>query len=156
MELSERLQIIIPIAWAVLAVVGRWLLFRKAGKPGWLSIIPILSDYDEFAICWRGGKYFLSLILSFIGIGCGKMVEDKTILTGLIGNNAAQVEQVSTILLIVGGLALLWVLIIHLRQSVKLARSFDRGLLVGLLLFLFDRIGRVILGLGPAKYVGKS
>ena len=27
----------------ILLVIGRWRLFRKAGKPGWHSIIPILS-----------------------------------------------------------------------------------------------------------------
>ena len=156
MDIPESLQVIIPIAWGVLAVVGRWLLFRKAGKPGWHSIIPILSDFDEFAICWRGGKYFLALLLSFIGGGCVAVGQDKATLTGIAGGSAVNPEQLSTILMIVGGVALLWVLIIHLRQSMKLARSFDRGFLAGLLLSVFDRIGRVILGLGPAKYVGKS
>lgn len=32
------------IVWSVLAIVGRWLLFRKAGKPGWHSILE--TEYE--------------------------------------------------------------------------------------------------------------
>ena len=34
----------------ILLVIGRWRLFRKAGKPGWHSIIPILSMYQEYRL----------------------------------------------------------------------------------------------------------
>ena len=46
----------------ILLVIGRWRLFRKAGKPGWHSIIPILSMYQEYAISWKGWVGLLSLL----------------------------------------------------------------------------------------------
>ncbi len=134
---ASKLQISIPTIWAVLSVVGRWLLLRKAGRPGWHSIIPILSDFEEFGICWKGGKLFLAFLLMVAGVAC------------------LHYGQQNYILVIVGGILLLWVLTIHWRESMKLARSFGKGAFTGFLLFLTDRLGRVILGLSAAEYVGK-
>lgn len=33
-----------------LAIAGRWIIFKKAGKPGWSSIIPIYSSVVEYQI----------------------------------------------------------------------------------------------------------
>lgn len=44
------LFILAIIACAVLAVVGRWKIFKKAGEEGWKSMIPIYSDYTMFRI----------------------------------------------------------------------------------------------------------
>ena len=123
--------------WAVLAVVGRWLMFRKARKPGWHSIIPILNAYDEFDMCWKGGKIFLVIILAGIAGVCGLMAQEDPFM------------------LIAAAVCVVWLISIHWRQSMRLARSFGRGGGTGFLLFLFDRLGRVILGLSSAEYVGK-
>ena len=131
------IQVIIPTVWAVLAVIGRWLLFRKAGKPGWHSIIPLLSDFQEFNICWKGGKFLLVLLLTAAAGVCTSMGKDNTWP------------------MVAAGVAGLWVLVIHLRESLKLARSFGKGTLAGILLFFFDRLGRIVLGFSSAKYVGK-
>ncbi|MBQ9611826.1 MAG: hypothetical protein IJV14_04475 [Lachnospiraceae bacterium] len=125
------------IVWSVLAIVGRWLLFRKAGKPGWHSIIPILNVYDEFDICWKGSKAFLAALLAAVATGCAAAGQDSPELMGI------------------AAVALLWMIIIHWKQSMKLARAFGKGTLTGFLLVLSDRLGRIILGLGSAEYVGK-
>ncbi len=132
-----NITVIAPVVWAVLAVIGRWLLFRKAGKPGWHSIIPLLSDFQEYDICWKGGKFLLVLLLTAAAGFCTSLGTDNTWP------------------MVVAGVAGLWVLVIHLRESLKLARSFGKGTLAGILLFIFDRLGRVVLGLSGAKYVGK-
>ena len=41
-------------------IIGRWCLLRKAGKPGWHSLIPFLSTYKEYSI-WK---------FAASGIGC--------------------------------------------------------------------------------------
>ena len=136
--MDKNTSLIITTAWAVLTIIGRLLLLRKAGKPGWHSIIPILNVYDEFSICWNGGKIFL-LALLFAAVG-GFSV-------------AAQNEPLFFIGTVVAGL---WIVIIHWKQSMKLARSFGKGGMYGLFLFLFDKFGRVVLGLSAAEYVGKE
>ena len=136
--MDEQVSFVISIACAVLSIVGDWLLFRKAGKPGWHSIIPILSSYDEYDICWKGGKIFLVIVLAAVAGVCGAAGQESPVMLG------------------VAVVAALWMLIIHWKQSMKLARSFGLGGFAGFLLFLFDRLGRVILGFSGAKYVGKE
>ena len=130
-------SILLPVVWALLAVIGRWLLFRKAGKPGWHSLIPFLAEYQEFDICWKGGMFFLALLLAAV--------------SGVCLRN----EGTDVLLTTAGAVAGLLLLLIYWRQSMKLARSFGKGFFTGLLLFLFGRIGRIFLGLGKAEYVGK-
>ena len=50
---------IFGLAWYVLQVIGDWKLFKKAGKKGWHSIMPILNIYDEYELCWKGSKGIL-------------------------------------------------------------------------------------------------
>ena len=113
-------------------------MFRKAGKPGWHSIIPILNAYDEFDLCWKGGKVFLAALLAGVAAGCAAAGQDSPALMG------------------VAALAVIWIIVIHWKQSMKLAAAFGKGGVTGLLLFLFDKPGRVILGLSAAEYVGKQ
>ena len=136
--MDERTSLIISTVWAVLAIVGRWLLFRKAGKPGWHSLIPILNAWDEYDMCWKGGKIFLAALLAVVAGYCAEAGQDNPVMMGI------------------AGAAALWLLIIHWRQSMKLARAFGKGGFIGFLLFLFDKAGRVILGLSGAEYVGKE
>ncbi|MBQ6482330.1 MAG: hypothetical protein IJI45_14535 [Anaerolineaceae bacterium] len=136
--MDENTSLILGTAWTVLSLVGYWLLFRKAGKPGWHCLIPILNAYDEFDICWKGGKVFLAALLAAIAGGCTAAGQDDPVVIG------------------VAAVAGLWLLIIHWKQSMKLAASFGKGAGTGFLLFLFDRVARVILGLSGAKYVGKK
>jgi len=45
--------VLISLAVAVLTIAGTWKVFRKAGKPGWWSLIPIVSTVVLIKI---GGK----------------------------------------------------------------------------------------------------
>ena len=43
-------------------------VFKKAGKPGWHAIIPILNAYDEFEIAEGKGIRFLLLLIPIYNI----------------------------------------------------------------------------------------
>ena len=122
----------VPILWLVLSIVGSWLLFRKAGRPGILSLIPGVNMIVEFSICW---SWIFGLII-FLLLGGA--------------NYCVGAEQS-----IPAGIAGIIVIILHFVESQKLARSFGKGFLYGLFLFLFDRFARIVLGLSSAQYVGK-
>ena len=47
-------------------------------------------------------------------------------------------------------------LVIHIMQSMRLARSFGKGTGFGICLILFGPIARLVLGFGSARYVGKD
>ena len=129
---QSMIVLIIPILWLVLSIVGSWLLFRKAGRPGILSLIPGVNLIVEYSICW---SWLFGLIFLLLAGGA---------------NYCVGAEQS-----IPAGIAGIIVIILHFVESQKLARSFGKGFLYGLFLFLFDRFARVVLGLGGARYVGK-
>ncbi len=128
-------SIIIATTWTVLEIIGNWLLFRKAGKKGWHSIIPILNLYDEYDICWKGYKGIVCLIMVYL-------------LSAFAGAD-------DVVLVVIAAVAGIWYLSLTFRQSIKLARAFGKGTGYGIFLFIFDRLGRIVLGLGRAEYVGK-
>ncbi len=118
--------------WIILGIIGDWMLFRKAGRPGILSVIPGLNLVVEYSICW---SWLIGLIFFFLVGGV---------------NYFYGAEQTAP-----AGVAGLIVVILHWIESQKLARSFGKGFGSGLLLFLFGRLARVVLGLSSASYVGK-
>ncbi len=63
------------IAWAVLVIVAEWKIFKKAGKEGWKSLIPIYNAYTmlqilnmEPMLCFLtiipGANFMLSIVMS--------------------------------------------------------------------------------------------
>ena len=116
----------------VLLTIGRWRLLRKAGKPGWHSLIPFLNSYKEYSLCWKG----------WIGVAADLCLLGAFSATSLhLGNFGYY-----------GLLAANFVLIFL--ESFKLAKAFGKGKLVGLLLAIpaLREIGRFILGVSKAKY----
>ncbi len=135
----ERIELVISVLGILMSMVGKWLILQKAGKPGWHGLIPILNVYDEYSICWKGWMIFPAGILFVIGVACSPdVVGDKIIF--------AMVSEV----------ALLGYLAIRFIENMRLAKAFGKRPLFGVLLFLFDRIGSLCLGLGRAEYVGKE
>ena len=133
---EQMISAIVSLVYYVLQVIGDWMLFKKAGKKGWHSIIPILNIYDEYDICWKGSKGIFFLFLNVV-LGVGLAVQEAPFLIAAL-------------------IAGVWVLLLQIRQSFKLARSFGHGFGFGLFLLIFDRLGRIILGLGKSQYVGKD
>ena len=133
---EEMIGAIFSLVWYILEVIGDWMLFKKAGKKGWHSIIPILNIYDEYDICWKGSKGLLFFFLNVV-MGVGIAVKEPPFLAAAL-------------------VAVIWALTLFIRQSFKLSRSYGHGAGFGIFLLFFDRLGRVILGLGKSKYVGKN
>lgn len=46
----------------ILYVVGGWKLFEKAGRPGWLALIPIVSWIAALRICGKPSWWILFFI----------------------------------------------------------------------------------------------
>ena len=127
----------------LLLVIARWALFRKAGKPGWHSLIPVLSDCQEFSLCWSGwvGLVFLVCPAAYVAINV------------LI--NAGMLPSGAVMTAVKVALAVLFV-ILRIAESMKLAKVFGKKAGTGILLLIFATLGRLFLGLGKAQYVGKA
>ena len=120
-------------SWLLL-IIGRWCLFRKAGKPGWHSIIPFLSNYQEYSLGWAG---WLGILAVFCQFGSGALT--------LYGN------QANWTVLCAGALSIVYS-VLRLVESVKLSKAFGKGTGIGILLFMFLSVGRFILGISKARY----
>ena len=121
-----------------LTIVGNWMMFEKAGKPGWHSIIPFLNVYDEFSLCWKG-VYGIIFLVGTIAVNViGYFVKGGTVILPI------------TIIAIV-----VILFILHIKQSFRLAKSFGMGTVYGFFLVFFNGLAKIILGLGDAQYVGR-
>ena len=127
------LLMMIPVIFAV-RVIGRWLLFRKAGIPGWQSLIPFFSTMKEYDLCWDGR----------IGLAA-RLLGAAAVTLRMLGHGG-----------ILSSALLVAEFLISVPQSMKLAKVFGKGKGTGILLVIFNRIGRLCLGVSRAKYLGKE
>ena len=128
------LEISVTSICVLLIVIANWKIFTKAGKPGWHSLIPIYNIYEEYAICWKGSVgIFVFILLTAIGA-------------------AAQAIDDPLVFAIPVALAIILQIVFYY----KLARSYGKGLFTMLLLIFTAGLGRMILGFGRAKYLGRA
>lgn len=57
--------LVIELLLVIIAIIGVWKLFSKAGKPGWASIVPI---YNTIVMIDIAGKPLWWIILLFIPV----------------------------------------------------------------------------------------
>lgn len=62
---------IISLVLCVFVLVCMWIIFRKAGKPGWAAIVPFYNLYVLFEITWGSGMRFLLLLIPIYNIVLG-------------------------------------------------------------------------------------
>lgn len=48
-------------------IAAMWMLFEKAGEPGWAAIVPFYNLYVLYKITWGNGWMFLLLLIPFAG-----------------------------------------------------------------------------------------
>ena len=125
------------VVWHILQAVADWKIFSKAGRPGILAFIPIVNIYVEYGICWS--KFMGLIYLVCVGI------------TSYVSG----VQEPSSTLTTVSGVASVAALALHIVQSIKLAKSFGKGVGYGILLILFGPLARLFLGLGDSRYIGR-
>ena len=68
---------IASLALSVLLLVAMWVLFKKAGKPGWAAIVPFYNIYVMYEITWGSGWRFLMLLIPFYNIVLGIQTQVK-------------------------------------------------------------------------------
>lgn len=54
---------VVSLILCVIIIASNWVLFTKAGKPGWAAIVPIYNIWVQFEIVWgKGVMMFLMLV----------------------------------------------------------------------------------------------
>ena len=60
--------IIIGLLMGAYSIFVMWKIFVKAGKPGWIALIPFYNMYTLFEITWGNGWIFLSMFAVIIPV----------------------------------------------------------------------------------------
>jgi len=129
---------VLGIAWTILQIIADWKIFTKAGEPGWKSLIPIYNVFIEYDISWNG---MMGLVYC-VAVFCANVL--------------SSLEPMENWKMILAIMLLVVALILHIMQSLKLARAFGKGTGFGICLILFGPIARLVLGFGSARYIGKE
>lgn len=59
---------VIALLLMALMIVVMWILFKKAGKPGWAAVVPFYDQYTLYEITWGNGWRFLMLLIPIYNI----------------------------------------------------------------------------------------
>lgn len=65
------LAVLIMVPFVIFFTICYWKIYKKAGEPGWASLIPFYSDYALFKIACGSGWLFLLTLVPFIGSFAG-------------------------------------------------------------------------------------
>lgn len=117
---------LLAVVWVILKVVAGWMIFSKAGQPGWASIVPFYNSYIEYKIYWGNGWLFLvPLVLGLLGA----------------------IPIIGSILVLLGA-------IIGIITKYKQAVAFGQGIGFTVGLVLLNPIFCMILAFGNYQYYG--
>ena len=134
--------IIIPIiCWAVQAV-GKFFIFKKAGKTPWHAFIPVLSDWDQLDLAW-------SRMIAWLWVAV--LAVSMLFLSGAVNAVFHIKPYIHDSLTIVIVLTLVVIMVINCYQ---LAKAFGKKFLFALGLFFIYPVFMLILGLDNSEYLG--
>ena len=111
-------------------------MYRKAGVAGWKAFIPIYHTYNNYKLSWNGNFFFLYMAMY--------------ILTTVLGSNE---QLLLSLIAAAAGIALI---VIAVKQNVKMAKLFGKGTGTAILLILFPGITSLVLGFGKAEFLGAA
>lgn len=72
--LSQKIFAVVFLAALLLLIVAEWMIFTKAGEKGWKSLIPVYRSYILVKIADGNGWKFLLLLIPFVNIVYGIMM----------------------------------------------------------------------------------
>ena len=116
----------------LLIAIGYSKMYRKADIAPWKAFIPVYHTYNNYKLSWNGKMFFLAAALY--------------ILLSILGGAEALAIQLAVI---AAGIALM---VVTVKQNVKMAKLFGKGAGTGIALIFFPGITSLILGLGKAEF----
>ena len=126
--------LILTVVRYLLTAIGHSKMYRKAGVAGWKAFIPVYNTFTNYKISWNGKMFALSAALY--------------ILLNAFANSAMVALQLVSA---AAGIALIVVMV---KQNVKMAKLFGKGTGTGIALMFFPGITSLILGLGKTEFQG--
>ncbi|HEY0581217.1 MAG TPA: DUF5684 domain-containing protein [Chloroflexota bacterium] len=64
----EQFSTLVSVGLTVVLIVASWRIFAKAGRPGWMSLIPIYNVVQMLHITGRSGWWLLGMFVPFLNL----------------------------------------------------------------------------------------
>lgn len=124
----------------VIQIIAYWRIFTKAGRQGWKSLVPVLSQYTAFKLVWTPFMFFAVLIT---------VIADVFLIT-----LASLFAELTFLLMWLIMLASAAVIIMYVVYTHKLSRAFRHGAAFTIGLLLLQPIFILVLAFGRSEYHG--
>ena len=125
------------VAWFFISAIGYYKMFQKTGEAGWKAFIPYYRTYICFKFAWEPKKFWVYFVGAVLVQVLGSM--EGNIIASLIG--------------LVGGIA---AIVYGFKLDLRVAKSFGKSTIWGLMLFFIPFIASLILGFGKSEYIGNT
>ncbi len=126
----------------IIEIIAVWKIFKKAGQPGWKSLIPIYNTY---------------ILYKIVGLSFWKWLMLPAVVVGLLSTGSGILMDMGNDYSILGALLLLISLILEfvilIKFISKYAKAFGKGEGFAIGLFFLPNIFQLVLAFGNAKYV---
>lgn len=136
--LAVIIATVILVIGYIFRVITYWLLFQKAGEPGWKSLIPGYNFYTLYRLVWSTRAFWIWVVC--------------VVVYAVLNNLSADGSAMSA----VAGLVQLAAVIIDYISLYKLSKAFGHGVGFFLGLFFLQPIFLLILAFGSSQYVGNN
>lgn len=147
--------LICALVFYVLTVIATWKIFKKAGEPGWKSLIPIYNIYIMFKIV-NMKSWFWWMIIIYI---CASIMVNVD-LPNLATMSDADIQAIDwsqhpmSIIAAVANLVVdLAAMVVY---SIRTSKVFGHGAGYAIGIFFLPNIFWLILGFGKSKYSKKA
>ena len=136
---EKPLILVVAAIYLVASLIGRWKVFKKAGKTPWHSLIPVLSRYELYDIAWYGWIGLVVIAFQIVNI----LIRPAS---GLTIGAAAFIFFAS--FFIYFGLSIV--------MKLKMAKSFGKGIAFAFGLVFMEDMLLIVLGLDKSEYYGRT
>ena len=127
---------------SIFNIVARWIFFNKCGEKGWKAIIPV---YDEITLLKLSGMHwwwiFILYAASFVSLF------QTTINIATETTSSIVLGIVSLFISFLTFIASIATILTKINESINLAKKFNKNGGYGVLIFFFEPIMFLILGL---------
>ena len=80
---TDGVREVINLAVSVLTIVASWILYNKAGEPGWAAIIPFYSSYIRFKVAGKKKLFWGYLAASIVTIASFILLCYELVVSGI-------------------------------------------------------------------------
>lgn len=129
------------IVWGILQIIASWMVFKKAGEPGWKCLIPIYNAYIMYKIADKKHYFWIMLLISILA---GAL----TVIINILAFLALPAAVLAIVLMII---AIVLNIIVYYNLSV----NFGHGAGFALGLIFLGPIFMMILAFGSSVYKGQ-